>query len=37
MKYVPVDRAHRGPVHAIDTELVARERNFDLLAGDTDG
>src|SRR6266851_8932075 len=34
VKYVAVDCAHRGPAHAVNAELVARDGNFDLLAGE---
>jgi len=37
MKYMPVDGAHGGPVHAVDAELVARDGNFDLRAGEAGG
>src|SRR6266851_3633516 len=37
VKYMAVDGAHRGPAHAVNAELVAREGNFDLLAGEAGG
>src|SRR6266851_9980681 len=34
VKYMSVGCAHRAPAHAVNAELVARDGNFDLLAGE---